>query len=57
LILSLRQLEYLSIWSFPELINMEILNRLKVIDMFTVKNDLVIYFFLTENQLFVKDKE
>jgi len=25
--------------------------------MFTVKNDLVIYFFLTENQLFVKDKE
>jgi len=36
---------------------MEILNRLKVIDMFTVKNGLVIYFFLTENQLFVKDKE
>ncbi len=36
---------------------MEVLNRLKVTDMFTGKNDLVIEFFLTENQPFVKDKE
>jgi hypothetical protein len=49
--------KYLSIWSFPELINMEILNRLIVTDMFVGKNDLLNNIFLAVYQCLVEGSE